>query len=340
MLADEKIPAFLTRDIRVTMATVAPALDSETQGMIEASLNRFINDDCDPAARLKRLHSVPVDYRASWEALAELGLCAVPVSEARGGMGGNTQDMAAALRVLSRGLLLEPLVECAVIANALLVARSDASPLDELLSGQSLTVPVGGRRGDALSCRLEDGRYILSGSARVVPGAGTADQWLIACNNTAVNNSHAGAAIILRAMRVDIDARIESYKMMDGRGASDIEFRDALLPKDSLWLEGSVAASALHAASAQAVCAYCADAVGVMACLVKQTGDYLKTREQFGVVLSTFQALQHRYADMHWPHSSLALLPASWRAASIALTQNRLSGFATRHPPSSRAAAP
>ena len=59
--------------------------------------------------------------------------------------------------------------------------------------------------------------------------------------------------------------------------------------------------------------AYCADAAGVMRCLVSQTGDYLRTREQFGVTIGSFQALQHRFADMH-----MAALEANAMAREIA----------------------
>ena len=47
-----------------------------------------------------------------------------------------------------------------------------------------------------------------------------------------------------------------------------------------------------------AIAALCAEAVGAMGEAVEMTTDYLKTRKQFGVPIGSFQALQHRAADM------------------------------------------
>ena len=48
----------------------------------------------------------------------------------------------------------------------------------------------------------------------------------------------------------------------------------------------------------EAIAALCAEAVGVMSEAQEITVDYLKTRKQFGVPIGSFQALQHRAADM------------------------------------------
>lgn len=276
------------------MESTHSSLDSETKNIIEDALNRFVSETYEPTARRARLLRPEVDYRAYWSTLAELGVLGLPVSETLGGIGGSAQDVADALRVLARGLVLEPLIECAVIAGAVLRLGADpASALAELISGETLAVLVGGRHGDNLRCTVLVDGYRLSGIARVVPGAAQADVWLVAC----VDDD--GVCRVLRMKPSGADIRLESYRMMDGRGASDIEFRSAPVPLSGFWLEGQAAQSALTQAAAQAVSAYCSEAVGVMQSLVTMTGDYLRTREQFGVLLSSFQALQHRYADMH-----------------------------------------
>jgi alkylation response protein AidB-like acyl-CoA dehydrogenase len=270
------------------------ALDAETKSIIEAALSRFVDDAYEPNARRQRLNRREVDYRAHWPALAELGVLGLPVAEASGGIGGNAQDVADALRVLARGLVLEPLIEAAVIAPAVLGAGSDATAaLAEAVSGEVLAVVVGGRRGDELHCKVVGEGYQLSGRARVVPGAAQADIWLVA------SRDDAGVTRVLRVAPREIEARVQTYRLMDGREAADIEFRACTVPAAATWLEGPAAQAALEAAAAQAVSAYAADAVGVMQSLVTLTADYLRTREQFGVPLASFQALQHRFADMH-----------------------------------------
>ncbi|CAM2169529.1 Acyl-CoA dehydrogenase [Paraburkholderia sacchari] len=270
------------------------ALDSETKSIIAGALNRFVKDVYEPVARRKRLNSPDVDYRAHWATLAELGVLGLPFSPDYGGIGGGAHDVADALRVLAPGLLLEPLIEGTVIAGAVLGAGPDASAaLSELITGDVLTVLVGARRGDDLRCSISGDGFRLSGVARVVPGAAQADMWLIACVD------EVGVSRVLRVRVRDVEARVNRYRMMDGREAADITFGAGTVPLSAAWLEGQAAQAALTEATARAVSAYGAEAVGVMQSLVSTTAEYLRTREQFGVPLSSFQALQHRLADMH-----------------------------------------
>ena len=74
----------------------------------------------------------------------------------------------------------------------------------------------------------------------------------------------------------------------------------------------------------RALAALCAEAVGIMETLNAMTLDYLKTRKQFGVPIGSFQALQHRMADMvveHEQAKSMAVLAAL--SADLADTAER-----------------
>lgn len=274
-------------------------LDSESKRIIEDTLLRFIEESYDAHARRMRLNKPPVDYRQYWPTLAELGVLGVPFTEEQGGISGCGIDIADAVRVLAKGIILEPYIESAVIAGSLLAAgdpaRSEAA-VAALIGGEDLAVLVGGRGGlpDVLtSTRTSDG-YRLDGHVRVVPYAQEADSWLIA-----TTDKDAGTPRIFHAARETVSVETPRYRLMDGRSSADVVFSGVTLPAGSLWLEGGAATAALDRASAQAVSAYCASAVGAMQNLLEITNEYLKTRVQFGVVIGSFQALQHRYASMH-----------------------------------------
>lgn len=282
-------------------------LDAETQSIIRGALDRFVEDVGDLTARRARLAMPVVDERLHWDGLAQLGLFGLAFPESVGGMGGSAVDMADAVRSLARGLIIEPWVESAVIAacvvQATLPQRAQAqTDIDAIIGGESLVVLVGGRPGDAgaITCTPGTQGWLLNGQAQVVVGAACADQWLIASRDPQ------GQVCVFRLQRGEpLNLRQAHYRLMDGRSASDIFFENVQLPAEALLLQGAAAEAALERASTLAAVAYAADAVGVMEELVKSTGAYLRTRVQFGVPLSSFQALQHRLADMQ-----IALLEA------------------------------
>ena len=298
------------------MASRFPKLDSETRAIIDATLERFVNDHYEPAARLARLKRPPSIYRLHWAALAELGVLGSAFAESLGGLGGCAVDIAHTAQVLARGLVLEPLVECAVIAGAVLAAHGDGTQrqdsVDALLGGEQITILLGGQPGaeDGLYCQSCAGAYTVSGKLHVVPYAQQADQWLLAARNR-----ESGDTMIFRIAPRAASWGSGSYRLLDGCPACDIAFDQLALPASSLWLKGTDADAALARAGLLATAAYGSEAAGILAQLVSVTGSYLTTRVQFGVTLSNFQALQHRYADMHMESLECGALTRAYAAA-------------------------
>jgi alkylation response protein AidB-like acyl-CoA dehydrogenase len=86
---------------------------------------------------------------------------------------------------------------------------------------------------------------------------------------------------------------VRGYPTQDGARAAELTLKDTpatLIATDALpVLEHAVDAG---------IAAVCAEGVGVMDKLVAVTAEYMNTRKQFGVAISTFQALRHRMADV------------------------------------------
>lgn len=274
-------------------------LDRESKSIIENTLLRFIAESYDPAERHQRVRQGEANCLLHWRLLAELGVLGLPFEEAVGGLGGASVDVADALTVLARGLILEPFIEAAVISGGVLaLGRSSelrGQAVAQAIDGASVTAMLGGRPGvpDKLSYSKTPEGYRLSGRLSLIPFAAQADFWLLAA--VAAD----GAQAIFRVPRHETGASVSGYRLMDGRPAADIDFDGTTIPLSAAWVEGDAARGAMALTCRRAVSAYCADAVGVMALLLEVTGEYLRTRVQFGVAIGTFQALQHRYADMH-----------------------------------------
>ena len=119
------------------------------------------------------------------------------------------------------------------------------------------------------------------------------------------------------------------YGTQDGSRAAEVSFKNA--PATLLTTNGQVALE--HAVDIGIACV-CAEAVGVMDKTMAITAEYLNTRKQFGVVISSFQALRHRAADMKMQlelarsmsyYASLKLnAPAPERRAAMARAKYQL----------------
>jgi alkylation response protein AidB-like acyl-CoA dehydrogenase len=92
--------------------------------------------------------------------------------------------------------------------------------------------------------------------------------------------------------------RVRGYPTIDGGQAAEVFFEQVRLPASALLgAEGKGLATLEHAVG-RGILALCAEAVGAMDTAKAMTIEYLQTRKQFGKPIGSFQALQHRMADV------------------------------------------
>jgi alkylation response protein AidB-like acyl-CoA dehydrogenase len=258
-----------------------------------------------------------------WRDLADLGVLAITVPAAQGGLGFGPLETLAMMGDCGRSLLLEPLLSSAVIATAVLSAfvgeptageptagepTASATAASELLTtlatGDKIAV-LAHFESDAryasqwvtTSARRVGARYKLTGHKGVVLHAGAADTLLV----TARTDGEAGDARGVSLFMVPREAPglvLDNYPIVDGQRAADVYLDGVEVPAASrLGAEGE-SLPVVEAALDIGLAALCADAVGVMQALTDATVEYVRTRQQFGQPIGRFQALQHRIADM------------------------------------------
>lgn len=88
------------------------------------------------------------------------------------------------------------------------------------------------------------------------------------------------------------------YPTVDGKQAAQIKFDNVRVPASSRLGKSGEAIAALSVVIDRATVAVSAEAVGALEALLQKTVEYSKTRKQFDVPIGSFQALQHRMADM------------------------------------------
>ncbi|WP_298213255.1 acyl-CoA dehydrogenase family protein [Acidovorax sp.] len=234
--------------------------------------------------------------RAAWGELAELGLTALTVPEAQGGLGQGAIDAMVVAEELGRGMVLEPLAQ-AFIASSVLSAYAPAAVqsawLPRIASGEALVVLAYQERKaryrldvcEAKAAPAQSG-YTLTASKSIVPAGDQADAFIVP--------AQLDGKIALFLVERDADGvATRGYLTQDGSRAAEVVMDNAaatLITTDGL--------AALELAVDTGIAATCAEAVGVMDKTVALTVEYMNQRKQFGVFIASFQALRHRVADM------------------------------------------
>ena len=266
---------------------------SEEQEMFVTSVERFAAP-VDVEAR-RRLRLSPTGYdRARWQSLAELGLIALAAGEGAGGMGGSAVDLALVLEAIGKANAPDPLLEHGILPVLLLERGGASDVLEGVLAGETIATFAWTERGQRYSLRAKGmraepagGGFILSGEKTMVLGALMADLFIV----TADLGGETGCFLVPK------DApglEVRAYRLADGSIAGEIKLTrtpaSTQLALDAAALDAVVADVRLYAA---------AEMVGLGQRLLDDTLAYVKEREQFGVAIGSFQALQHRLVDCY-----------------------------------------
>ncbi|HEY0955671.1 MAG TPA: acyl-CoA dehydrogenase family protein [Roseateles sp.] len=272
---------------------------TEDQQALRDAVRRFVDKDYSFERRTQITRTGGFD-RAAWDGLAGLGLTALAVPEAHGGLGFGAVEAMVVMEELGRGLVLEPVAQGALIAPAVLQHAPDelqAVWLPRIAGGEALVVLAHQEakaryRLNQVATRAVDGK--LTGVKSLVPAGDVADAFIVPARVSGADDAPEGIALYL----VERDAagvHTRPYSLYDGSRAAEVHFDNTPAqliagPDQGLTL--------LELAADIGIAAQAAEAVGVMEKYLALTVEYLNTRKQFGVVIASFQALRHRAADV------------------------------------------
>jgi alkylation response protein AidB-like acyl-CoA dehydrogenase len=210
---------------------------------------------------------------ALWRGVVDLGLPAIAVPEDRGGAGGGLVDLAVAAECLGRSLAPVPLIEAAV-ANTLLASVADAPAEAASLAARAVA-------GDLLATVAL--HPATDGAARLVPAGAVADlvvvlrdDELLLLRTGGPGEAPAPAVPNLGAMPI-ADRRVDDGALVLARGEAA---RTAHRLAVARWQV--LTAAALAGLAGRAL------EIGV---------EYVQQRRAFGVLIASFQTIQHRLAD-------------------------------------------
>ncbi len=277
---------------------------TEDQALLKAAVERFVSDsyggdlEARRAARLDPKGFAP----AHWARLAESGILALPVSAANGGLGGGRVELMAAMEVIGRGLVAEPVLDAAVIALGLLDAGNAAAALAPALAGESLVVLAHAEREArynlahvATTARPKGEGWSIDGAKTAVVAGGGADTFIVSARVSGASRDRDGIGFFLvPATAAGVDRR--AYRLADGSVAAELALRGVEVGADARLAGGL---ETLLPVVATARLAAAAEMLGLMTLLFDTTLAYVKTRKQFGTSLGSFQVIQHRMTDAY-----------------------------------------
>jgi alkylation response protein AidB-like acyl-CoA dehydrogenase len=139
--------------------------------------------------------------------------------------------------------------------------------------------------------------WVLRGHKAVVPVGDRAELLVVSARTEGEGDADLGGSLFL----VPRDAPglpARGYPKVDGGRAAEVHLEAVRVPEEALLGKVGQAQPTLEHAMGRGVLALCAEALGAMEFCKHATVEYLRTRRQFGVPIGTFQALQHRMADL------------------------------------------
>jgi alkylation response protein AidB-like acyl-CoA dehydrogenase len=277
---------------------------AEQVAMLRESAADFVRGTADFQKLRARRGTLPGHDPAVVEQMAELGWFGILVPEAQGGLGLGFAELSVVLQELGKGLLGDPVVATAVLGGRVLHHCPEGGVRSSLLSKlvpAALLPAVAWQEGTgsldarAIETRAQsDGAGVrLSGRKRFVAGAAGASGFVVSAR------SDAGFGLYWVAK--DAPGLTLSHEWRaDETPVGVLELRDVAVHAEHVLSRASDEGLApLERALDEAAVMASAEMLGVMEAALQMALAYMRTRVQFGKAIGSFQALQHKAADLY-----------------------------------------
>ncbi len=283
---------------------------TETQEMLRRAAADFVAANCAPGdLRKLRDESDTAGFSAkSWQAMANLGWPGIVFPEEFGGLGLGYAEQAVVLEELGSALAPEPFLTSVLLGgNAVLLGSNEpqkAALLPEVASGALLLALAhhepGARhdlfRVETRAVRMADGWRIDGEKDFVLDGA-TAHRLVVSARLSGEPNARQGIGLFL----VEAGApglTLSPARLVDGRATARLGLAGVQVAPNAMLADQTQGGDVLENMLDRAAVGLCGEMLGGMRRATEMTLDYLKTREQFGVRIGSFQSLKHRAARM------------------------------------------
>lgn len=277
--------------------------NDEDRGILRDSVARLMADHYGFRDRARNTASPEGWSLAMWDRYAELGLPAIGLPEAHGGIGGPIETMIV-MEAMGRALALEPLLASTVLGGTAIARAGNeaqcAAILPRVAEGTlrlafAHAEPGAGRDPCWVetAARPDGEAWRLDGRKSAVLHGDSAGLLIVSARIAGAPGARDGLGLFLIEPEATGLTRRRG-RLQDGTRIADLDLAGVTAER----LGEGEAWPAIEAAEQAGLAALLAHAVGAIDGALALTVDYLKTRKQFGRLIGSNQALQHRAADM------------------------------------------
>jgi len=271
----------------------------EHQEMLRESARAFVKINGGPATFRANLAQEAGFDRGRLEAVAADGWFRLLVSPSRRGLGLGLTELALVMEAAGAGLMTEPIAEMAVSAWAISNGRAATGlgqVLTELMEGKRIVIPairdsvLPPEHSPGIISTNEHHGYQLTGKTPAVPVPDLVDDYLVNAE------TQEGTLVFsVRGHGAGLESKVISRK--DGITISKIDFPGVFLVEEALVAGREQGAQIATQIYDRVLIGHVAEMLGVMTGAMELTLDYVRTREQFGKAIGSFQVIQHRLVD-------------------------------------------
>jgi alkylation response protein AidB-like acyl-CoA dehydrogenase len=280
---------------------------SEEQEMLRSSARDFLAKEA-PMTYVRKMMDDERGYTDElWRKMAELGWMGLILPEAHGGSGLDFVDMVVVLEEMGRAVLPGPFFSTVILAGIAIVEGGSADQkakylpkiADGSLKATLAHLEPSGRwdaEGIQLTAKESGGKWTLDGTKLFVPDANVADLFVVAARTSGKGQD--GVTLFL------VDAKtsgvgVTMLKTMDQtRKLGEVTFKNVTVGGDAVLGKVGGGWGLLERVADRAKVGLAAEMCGGAQKVLEMSVEYAKVREQFGKPIGSFQAIQHKCANM------------------------------------------
>ena len=283
-----------------------PLYLDDDQTVLQDTIRDFVAEHA-PVSHMRALRDADDQTgfsRDLWKQFAEMGFTGILIGEDQGGLGLGHVEAGVVLEEIGRNLSPSPFLSTAVAAVEALKGTGQAERwFPGIIAGETvaaLAIDEGAKHRDTVAMKAErsGNGFKLTGAKRFVTHGHTADLIIVAAR-TAGSDDDPDGVTLFAVPKDAAGLTANAERLADSSLAARLEFDGVEVDADAVIGEVDAGRTPLDRLLRAGRTGASAELLGVGGGAMDMTIGYMKERKQFGTLIGSFQALQHRAAHLY-----------------------------------------